>query len=96
MHDFGGFDDDGWKSSIQKQITRVLGFNSMHVIFEKQMRIDIASCGYPDRASIRNFVLAFRIKTDPDGGLLDPSKCRKSCLTIAGSKCYRTSPQSAY
>jgi len=34
----------------------------------------------------RQFVLSFRIKTDPYGGLLDPSKCRKSSLTFADSK----------
>jgi hypothetical protein len=37
----------------------------------------------PSRPSIGNFVLAFRIKTDPDGDLLDASKCRKSRLTFA-------------
>ena len=38
---------------------------------------------HPDKVSKCNFVLAFRIKTDPDGDLLDASKCRKSRLTFA-------------
>jgi hypothetical protein len=89
MHDFGSIDGTGWKASIKKEIDRVVGFKAMEVISERKMRRDIDRCGYPERASIGNFVLAFRIKTDPDGGLLDPSKCRKSRLTFADSKSSR-------
>jgi hypothetical protein len=76
MHDFGSIDGTGWKASIKKEIDRVVGFKAMEVISERKMRRDIDRCGYPERASIGNFVLAFRIKTDPDGGLLDPSRMR--------------------
>ena len=52
----------------------------MEVISERDYRASIAAHGN-DKVSIGNFVLAFHIKTDPDSGLLDASKCRKAAAS---------------
>ena len=74
--------DHGWRESIQKEITRVAMFKAMEVVSEKEYHLSLNTHGY-DKVSVGNFVLAFRIKTDPDGGLLDATKCLKSRLTFA-------------
>jgi hypothetical protein len=82
LPDFGNAGDNEWRDSIQKEIDRVVAFEAMSVVPSKHLHDAIARYGR-DKVSTGNFVLAFRIKTDPDGGLLDASKCRKSRLTFA-------------
>jgi hypothetical protein len=66
----------------------------MEVVNAKHLHQSIATYGTA-RVSIGNFVLAFRVKTDPDGGLLDASKCRKARLTFADKRS-TNSPAHAY
>ena len=71
--------------NIEKEIKRVRDFKAMEVVSAKHLQHSITQYG-SHRVSIGNFVLAFRIKTDPDGGLLDASKCRKARLTFADKR----------
>ena len=57
----------------------------MEIVSERELRRETALHGHA-KVSIGNFVLAFRVKTDPDGALLDEEKCRKSRLTFADKR----------
>jgi len=64
-------------------------FKAMEIVSEKVLRACISlyiSLYGKNKVSIGNFILAFFIKTDLDGGLLDVSKCRKSRLTLADKR----------
>ena len=81
LPDFKPANGHGWHDSIKKEIDRVVSFKAMAVVTPVEytrFRKQYSSCP----VSIGNFVLAFRIKTDPDGDLLEDSRYRKSRLTL--------------
>jgi len=57
----------------------------MKLATERELRRSIALHGH-SKVSIGNFVLAFRVKTDPDGALLEEEKYHKPRLTFADKR----------
>jgi hypothetical protein len=83
LPDFKG--PHGWDLALSKEVARVDGFKAWRLVSKEHLHRSQRLYGTA-RVSIACIVVAFRVKTDPDGTLLEVSKCRKARITIADKR----------
>ena len=76
----------GWRPSIQSEVTRNIKSFDIRIVPLQHYHTAGRTYGY-DRVSIGNLVVAFKIKSKPDGTPTDdPATTRKTRITIADAK----------